>query len=100
MFQVDTNFKTVEIGHSGGISYKDGKLCWAPLDQVVCADWSVSGGLKNVQTLMEPGMAEQAGACEGKCNSSYPSGILSKQLSPTCFVTRKIIDKKWMPMYS
>ena len=55
--------------HIGALSYKDGKLCWSAVNQILCGDWSFKDYLKNVEVVMQPGQAAEAGICQnGKCS--------------------------------
>ena len=48
----------------GGISYRHGVLCWAPVDSVVCAKLARSEGrLKDAQTVVDTAQVEQI--CQG-----------------------------------
>jgi len=51
----------------GGISYRDGVLCWAPVDSILCAQLSRSDGrLKDVQTVVNTTQVEDI--CQGNNN--------------------------------
>ena len=44
----------------GGISYKNGVLCWTAVDHILCGQWSATDGLttpKDIETVLAPGEA-------------------------------------------
>jgi len=54
----------------GGISYRHGVLCWAPVDSVLCGYLPRSKRrLKDVQTVVDTGQVEQI--CQGACFIFY-----------------------------
>ena len=55
------------IVHEGGISYKEGTLCWTTVDTLRCGDWTPENGLDeptNIATVIAPSQANHV--CHGR----------------------------------
>lgn len=58
-FDLDTQNASINLRSlgncPGGISYKDGKLCWSVIDQIRCAEWNSGSGLTKVHFVLDTG---------------------------------------------
>ena len=71
------------IGDEGGISYKEGTLCWTTVDTLHCGDWTPENGLDeptNIATVLAPSQANHV------CNGRYRK--LTQQLA---YLPKRII---------
>jgi len=62
------------LGELGGISYRDGVLCWTTIDRMLCAYWS-GRGLANTHIVLEAGRANTV--CTGTRRHAIYGNITS-----------------------
>ena len=57
-------YYTLNLVETGGLSWRDGILCWSAIEVIQCARWDGYAHLEEVQTVLKPGQASQV--CVGK----------------------------------
>ena len=56
----------LRLVETGGIDWKDGRLCWTAVEEIRCATWWGTGDLSDVSTVLGAGRAAQV--CYGEYN--------------------------------
>lgn len=77
---VSTDFLKYNLQQIGGISYKDGEICWSVIDRILCAEWNSRKGLTNVRVVLERGQGKdvcRTGECIIVCNELCSDVIMS-----------------------
>ena len=63
IFQISPLFSSLDLGHLGGVSYKDGVICWSTVNKIFCADL-VENKLEGKFEILQLGAT--IGICAGK----------------------------------
>lgn len=69
--KVDTKFRRYELEHLGAINLRNNKLCWSAVDTILCADWSNSGSISNIVTVLPKGESSKACLSMSHRHTSY-----------------------------
>lgn len=83
---VHTSFNMFSLSQLGGISYKDGNLCWSTISRIICAQWR-GDNIVNRKVLVDDVAA--TGVCRGsteKLTWNVSTGVAIASVRPDLVV--------------